>query len=192
MEPQQEGRVLGGYKASACVERLYPARIARIARGELTCADQGRINERATAIDAGWRGGCFNGLEYFYFRYPEQSAIMASFLMREGLHRLVPGTTRAPTSEEVEAEWQRRAAERVTVLAWARANKMLMEIVQSYRFERRQGAWSTTAHRAASRIVEQTDRSIADPMTYAGVCIEWAEREYREWFWRCAPNHQVL
>jgi hypothetical protein len=29
-------------------------------------------------------------------------------------------------------------------------------------------------------------------MTYAGVCIEWAEREFRDWFWRCAPNHQVL
>ena len=33
---------------------------------------------------------------------------------------------------------------------------------------------------------------VVDPMAHAGACIEWAEREYREWFWRCAPNHQVL
>ncbi len=66
------------------------------------------------------------------------------------------------------------------------------EIVQTYRFERRQGARSPDAHAAATRIVEQLDCSVTDPRTYAGVCIEWAEREYRQWFWRCAPNHQVL
>ena len=41
-------------------------------------------------------------------------------------------------------------------------------------------------------MVKQIDPSVDDAMNYAGVCIEWAEREFREWFWRCAPNHQVL
>jgi hypothetical protein len=67
-----------------------------------------------------------------------------------------------------------------------------MEIVQAYRFERRLGAFSSAAHGAAAKVVEAADRCVGDPMTWAGVCIEWAEREYRPWFWRCAPDHQVL
>jgi hypothetical protein len=39
---------------------LYPAKVARIARGELTYADSGRINEEASRIDQAWRGGHFN------------------------------------------------------------------------------------------------------------------------------------
>jgi hypothetical protein len=34
--------------------------------------------------------------------------------------------------------------------------------------------------------------AIDDPMTCAGVCIEWAEREHRQWFWRCTRDHQLL
>ena len=64
--------------------------------------------------------------------------------------------------------------------------------MQTYRFERRRGAFSYLAHRAAAKAIEQIDPSVEDAMTYAGVCIEWAEREHRAWFWRCAPNHQVL
>jgi hypothetical protein len=30
--------------------------------------------------------------------------------------------------------------------------------------------------------VQQVDHAIADPLTQAGVCIESAEREYRQWF----------
>jgi len=36
-------RVFRGSLSSAEVERLYPARVARIARGELSYADRGRI-----------------------------------------------------------------------------------------------------------------------------------------------------
>lgn len=187
-----EDRVFRGYLSSADVERLYPARVVRIDRGELSYADKGRIIERASQIDAEWRGGTFNGLEYLHFRFPEQSATMAAFLLKESLHRLVPGSLQASTPDEVEAEWRRMAQERQTILAWARSTKMLIEIVQTYRFERRQGAYSHTAHCAAAKVVEAFDRSIADPMTYAGVCIEWVEREHRGWFWRCCPNHQVL
>ena len=112
--------------------------------------------------------------------------------MHERLHRLVPGSSQAPTPEDVEAPWRQMAQERDAILAWARSTKLLMEIVQAYRFERRQGAFSPAAHRAAAKVVETADRSVGDPMTSAGVCIEWAEREHRQWFWRCAPDHQVL
>ena len=185
-------RVFRGYLCSADVERLFPGRVARIARGELTYAERGRILERVGEIDRQWRGGDFNGIEYFHFRFPEQGATLAAFLLRERLHRLVPGSLQAPTPEEVEADWRRMAAQRDDILAWARKTKALSEIVQTYRFERRQGAFSHMAHHAAAKVVKQIDPSVDDAMNHAGVCIEWAEREFRDWFWRCAPNHQVL
>jgi hypothetical protein len=185
-------RVFRGYLSSADVERLYPARVARIARGELTYADRGRINEELSGIDREWRGGAFNGVEYFHFRFPEQGARMAAFLMTHRLHRLVPGSSRAPTADEVDAAWARLAQEREAVLGRPRLTRMLIEIVQAYRFERRQGAFSSAAHAAAAKLVEKADPSIADPLTYAGVCIEWAEREHRQWFWRCTRDHHLL
>jgi hypothetical protein len=185
-------RVFRGYLSSAEVERLYPARVARIARGELSYADRGRINEEMSCIDREWRGGQFNGIEYFHFRFPEQGARMAAYLMKHRLHRLVPGSSQAPTSDEVDAAWARLAQEREASLAWARSTRMLIEIVQTYRFERRQGAFSSAAHAAAARLVEKMDPSIGDPLTHAGVCIEWAEREHRQWFWRCTRDHQLL
>lgn len=106
---------------------------------------------------------------------------MAAFLLREGLHRLVPLPVAAT-----------RLPQRETILGWPRAKEALSEVVQTYRFERRRGAYSHSAHAAAARTVEQIDRAVDDAMTYAGVCIEWAEREHRAWFWRCAPNDQVL
>ena len=112
-------RVFRGYLSSAEVERLYPARVARIARGELSYADRGRINEEMSCIDREWRGGHFNGIEYFHFRFPEQGARMAAYLMKHRLHRLVPGSSQAPTSEEVDAAWARLAQEREAILAWA-------------------------------------------------------------------------
>jgi hypothetical protein len=69
---------------------------------------------------------------------------------------------------------------------------MLIEIVQAYRFERRQGAFSSAAHAAAAKLVEKMDPSIGDPLTYADVCFEWAEREHRQWFWRCTRDHHLL
>lgn len=191
MERPKE-RIFRGVLSSADIERLYPARVARIARGELTDADKGRIDEEVSCIDREWRGGHFNGIDYFHFRFPEQGARMAAFLLEQRLHRLVPGSSRAPTAEEVEAAWARLAREREAILAWARSTRMLIEIVQAYRFERRQGARSPAAHAAAAKLVATADPSIGDPMTWAGVCIEWAEREHRPWFWRCTRDHQLL
>src|SRR6266851_9644275 len=111
-------RIFRGYLSSADVERLYPARVARIARGELTYADRGRINEEVSCIDQEWRGGHFNGIEYFHFRFPEQGARMAAFLLKQRLHRLLPGSSQAPTTDEVDAEWTRMAREREAILSW--------------------------------------------------------------------------
>jgi hypothetical protein len=48
------------------------------------------------------------------------------------------------------------------------------------------------AHQEAGKVVMKSDPTIADPMNYAGVLIEWAEREHREWFWRCCRNGHSL
>jgi hypothetical protein len=62
----------------------------------------------------------------------------------------------------------------------------------NYRFKRRQGDYSSAALAAAASVVEKVDPAIGDPMTYAGVCIEWAKREHRQWLWRCTRDHQLL
>ena len=82
MEPPEERpkeRIFRGSLSSTDVERLYPARVARIARGELSYADKGRINEEVSCIEREWRRGRFNGIDYFHFRFPEQGARMAAF-----------------------------------------------------------------------------------------------------------------
>jgi hypothetical protein len=191
MERSSE-RVFRGYLTPAEAVRAYAIKVARIARGELSAAERCRLEDYAARLDPQGRGGHFNGLEYFHFRHARQGSRMAAFLIEERLHRLVAGSSHAASPEEVEAELRRLDEQRRTILAWARANKVLMEIVQTYRFERRQGTPSLAAHAAAATVVQQIDRSVADPMAHAGVCIEWAEREYHRWFWRCAPDHQVL
>lgn len=186
--PSRRGQSL----SSAEIERFYPAAAPLIARGELSYAEKGRMLDEANRIDEDRRGDSFNGIEYFRFRFPEQGAAMSDFLLRHRLHRLVPNSTTAATPEEVAAEWQRMASEREVILAWARSTRMLIEIVQTYRFERRRGAYSYAAHRAAAELVRTTHPGIVDAVNYAGVCIEWAEREHRDWFWRCCRDHHLL
>src|SRR5262249_20756844 len=118
------------------IERLYPALAARLDYGELTYSERLCINEQVSLLDDERRRGTFNGLEYFYFRFPEQAALMTAFLLRQGFHRIVPGSTQPATPEQVEAEWRRRASEREAVLAWMRETKMYSPIVLAYRFER--------------------------------------------------------
>jgi hypothetical protein len=38
----------------------------------------------------------------------------------------------------------------------------------------------------------EADPSISDAMNHAGELIEWAEREHRDWFWRCCRDHHRL
>jgi hypothetical protein len=42
---------------------------------------------------------------------------------------------------------------------------------------------------AAAKLIEKLHPAVDDPVNHAGVCIEWAEREHREWFWRCCRHH---
>ena len=73
MEPPRKERIFRGYLSSADVERLYPARVARIARGELTYAERGRINEEASRIDREWRGGSFTASNTSISAFPNRA-----------------------------------------------------------------------------------------------------------------------
>jgi hypothetical protein len=163
-----------------------------IRRGSLEYHEPSLIREDATRIGGDWIISSFNCVEGIHFARPDHAVEMQEVIARYQLDRLFPNTKRKSTQEEVAAEWKRIAAEREVILSWGRSTRMLQEAVQAYRFERRQGSWSYTAHIAASKVVEKADTSIADPMNYAGVLIEWAEREHRDWFWRCCRDQHVL
>ena len=66
---------------------------------------------------------------------------------------------------------------------------MLREVVEEYRFERHRGSYSNTAHVAAAKLIEKNHTTITDPLNYAGVLIEWSEKEHRAWIWRCCRDH---
>ena len=76
--------------SSASIRHASPA--SRAASSPMR--SDGRINEEVSRIDREWRAGHFNGVEYFHFRFPEQGARMAAFLMKQRLHRLVPEAAR--------------------------------------------------------------------------------------------------
>lgn len=178
--------------SSAERERLYPYCTKIICRGSWTTYDTSALNAEADRLDGDHRGSFFNSFQRYHFQAEEQAAALSAFVLNNRLHRLMPNSTQGASREEVEAEWQRIAQEREVILAWGRSMRMLQEIVQEYRFERRRGSYSYTAHQAAAKIVEKADSSIGDPMNYAGVLIEWAEKEHRDWFWRCCREHHVL
>ena len=110
---------------------------------------------------------------------------MAAFLWKQRLHRLVPGSSQAPSPDEVTAAWTRLAEERETILAWARSTRMLIEIVQTYRFRAAPGRLLLERSCRRGHGGREGGSVHRRPMTWAGVCIEWAEREHRQWFWRC-------
>ena len=82
--------------------------------------------------------------------------------------------------------------ERETILGWARASGLLREVIQQYRFERRQGAGSPAAYDEAAKLVAAADPQIVDPLKYARVMVAWAEHEHRAWFWRCCRDGHRL
>jgi hypothetical protein len=93
-----------------------------------------------------------------------------------------------PSGDDDAAEWESTQ----TILAWGRRDGRLKEVVQEYRFGRRQGDSSERAYVCAALRVASLDASIADPQTCAAVLIQWMEREHRDWFWRCCRDHHVL
>jgi hypothetical protein len=93
-----------------------------------------------------------------------------------------------PSGDDAAAEWESTQI----ILAWGRRDGRLQAVVQEYRFGRRQGDSSEQAYGCAARRVASLDASIADPLIYAGVLVQWMEREHRDWFWRCCRDHHVL
>lgn len=86
----------------------------------------------------------------------------------------------------------RDTTDQACILAWARQRHVLMEIVQEYRFARRQGEGAERARHEAAALVARTDPTIPRPMTYALILLEWAEQEHRDWFWRCCRGKHAL
>lgn len=166
------------------LERAFPHTTAIIHRGGWTASEHAELNGWLRQFDD-VRSGEFNGIRRFYFTCPEQAAKLREHALETGLHRLKANCMRGATREEVALEWERMAAEREEILAWGRLTGMTRQVVAHYRAERHVGTYSYTAHFNAAKIIERTHPTIADPRNYAGVMIEWAEREHRAWFWRC-------
>ena len=131
------------------------------------------------------RCGEFNWIRRYYFTCPDQAEKLREHALDLRLHRLRVQCGEGATREEVALEWERMAAEREEILAWGRLTGMTRQVVAHYRAERHVGTYSYTAHFNAAKLIEKAHPTIADPRNYAGVMIEWAEREHRAWFWRC-------
>lgn len=166
------------------LERAFPYNTAIIHRGGWTSSEHAELNGWLRQFDD-VRSGEFNGIRRFYFTRTEQAEKLCEHALETGLHRLKANCMRGATREEVALEWERMAAEREEILAWGRLTGMTRQVVAHYRAERHVGTYSYTAHFNAAKIIERTHPTIADPRNYAGVMIEWAEREHRAWFWRC-------
>jgi hypothetical protein len=176
---------------SAEIEQAFPHATQVIRRGLWMAYEQAEANAAARALGE-HRTGSFNGLCTWRFTQPEHAAAFAEYAFDHQLHRLKAKSTHGATREEVALEWERRAAEREEILAWGRLTGMTRQVVAHYRAERHVGAWSLTAHHAAGRLIEKAHPTVTDPCHYAGVMIEWAEREHRAWFWRCCRGlHQL-
>lgn len=178
--------------SSAERERWFPYCAAIIRRTGWLVHEQLRFNEVVDRFETEHRQSDFNNIFCVHYRCLKPAQEMADWIAHNRMDRLKPNCTDGAPQEEVAAEWKRIAEERDVIVAWGRRTGMLREVVQQYRFERHQGAYSDTAHVTASKIVEQADPTIADPLNYAGVLIEWAERQNREWFWRCCRDHHTL
>ena len=169
---------------SAELERAFPHTTSIIRRGYWSAAEHAELN--------GWmmqfgdmRCGEFNWIRRYYFTCPDQAAKLREHALDLRLHRLRVQCGEGATREEVALEWERMAAEREEILAWGRLTGMTRQVVAHYRAERHVGTYSYTAHFNAAKLIEKAHPTIADPRNYAGVMIEWAEREHRAWFWRC-------
>jgi hypothetical protein len=179
--------------SSAEIDRLYPYTSRVFKRTHWETHEHLRVNECLAKLTNEHRCGHWNEVATYNFPRQQQAADFTDFIRASRLHRLRRHCTEGAGQAEVALEWMRLCDERQVIMAWGRAEKgRLMEVVQTYRFERRQGRYSNTAHAVAANTVAQLDPAVLDPMNYAGVLIEWAEGEHREWFWRCCRSHHVL
>lgn len=178
--------------SSAERERWFPYCAAIILRTAWHVNEQLRFNDVVSRFETEHRQSEFNGILCVHYRCLKPAQEMADWIAQNRMDRLKRNCTDGATREEVAAEWVKIAQEREVILAWGRRTAMLREVVQQYRFERKQGTYSYLAHAAAAKIVEKADPTVADPLNYAGVLIEWVERQNRDWFWRCCRDHHTL
>ncbi len=178
--------------SSAETEQRFPHAVRLIARSYVGFHERGILNDTAASLGP-FRHNNFNRIETFHFVTADAAAEMSEVITSQRLDRLSPNSTQGSSRGDVAAEWRRIAEEREVILAWGRKTGMLGQVVAHYRAERHLGACSYRAHVEAARLL--TDRakvSIGEPMNYAGVMIEWAEREHRAWFWRCCRDGHYL
>ena len=182
---------MGSAFSSSELERYFPHTAPIIRRGSWTFGETGDSNSKVKSLGDSRRSD-FNNVYRYRFEHREQAAELSEYALSRRLHRLRPNSTHGASRDEVAMEWERMEAEREEILAWGRATGMLREVVQQYRFERHTGRYSSTAHEAAAGLIEKLHRTIPEPINYAGVLIEWSEKEHRSWFWRCCRDGHSL
>jgi len=181
-----------GSLSSAEIEQAFPFATRIILRTDWLVPETLTVNQFLHDLGTQRRRGDFNAIRCYRFARRDHAEAMSAFILSKRYDRLFCDCPLGSSRDEVAAEWQRIEREKQVILDWGRRTKKLQEVVQEYRFSRRQGDSSWTAHRNASRLVAAADASVGDPMNYAGVLIEWAEKEHRDWFWRCCRHHHVL
>lgn len=185
------GRV--GELSSAEIERRYPYTSPVIRRTLWETHEHLKVNECLAKLTNEYGCGHWNEITCYHFPRQGQAAEFTDFIRAGRFHRLRNNCTKGAGQAEVALEWMRICSEHQAIMAWSRAEKgRLMEVVQTYRFERRRGIHSNVAHEASGKTVARLDPTVRNPMKYAGVLIEWAEREHRAWFWRCCRNRCIL
>lgn len=180
----------GASLSSVEIDVFFPHVASIIYRGSWTFSEHGDLNSEVQRLGE-YRCENFNSFARYHFEHPEQADALTEYALARRLHRK-RNSTHGASREEFAMEWERIDAEREEILAWGRTTGMLREAVQSYRFERHRGSYSNTAHEAAAKRIEEVHPTITDPLYYAGVPIEWSEKEHRAWFWRCCRDHHLL
>jgi hypothetical protein len=179
--------------SSAANERDFPYSSRIILRTPWLTHEMLNVNQIVADICNASCAGTFNEICCYRFPRQEQAAKFTDFIRISRYHRLDRNCHDGASPQEVALEWMRIYDERQVILAWARSTTgWLQDVVQAYRFARHEGKYSNAAHEDAGKLVAKIDPAVADPMNYAGVLIEWAEREHRDWFWRCCRDHHVL
>jgi hypothetical protein len=178
--------------SSAEIDRDFPFVTRIIIRTDWQVHERLAVNKFLEDLGRCYRGGDFNSIRRYRFAKADRAAAFSEFILTRRLDRLRSKCWEGSSREEVAAEWVRIEQERQAILDWGRQKGRLQDVVQEYRFARRAGDASYKAHEHAALAVARADPSVADPANYAGVLIEWAEKEHREWFWRCCRDHHVL
>src|SRR5207249_204946 len=126
--------------SSTSIERELPYSSRIILRTPWLTHEQLCVNQVVSDLANRHHCGTFNAICCYRFARQEQAAKFTDFIRTGRYHRLRRDCHDGATQEEVALEWLRICEERQKILAWARAEKgRLQEVVQAYRFARREG-----------------------------------------------------